>query len=53
MHRRKAKVPTLITALQALEGIPITVELRNEIYIRGFVESVDNRMKYAFRTRRC
>lgn len=46
MRRGRQKVPTLITALQALEGIPVTIELRSELYIRGIIESVDNRMKY-------
>lgn len=44
---RKHGVRTLLCLLQGLEAQTTTIELRNEIKVRGVIESVDEKMKYS------
>ncbi len=43
--QKKALPKSLVIILKALEGHEITLELRNEIDIRGTVDFVDDLMK--------
>lgn len=41
---------TLVCVIQALMGLELLVELRNDLSIRGILDDCDNAMKYTYRT---
>ena len=40
------KVKTLLCLLHGLQGRETTIDLRNEVIVRGTISDVDNKMKY-------
>jgi small nuclear ribonucleoprotein (snRNP)-like protein len=42
----RAPKVTLVSALEALLGATVTVELRNEMLIEGLIETVDPKLRY-------
>lgn len=41
---------TLVCVIQALMGLELLVELRNDLSIRGILDDCDNAMKYTYST---